>query len=96
MQNIITVSPCTPELPFSGFTQTLQRLSEPGVTELVLPDCSRIEPEQMLTSLLQCRDTLRVLRLDYCGRCLGDESVMKIASEGGFPRMETAALTGEE
>lgn len=48
----------------------------------------------MYASLLQCRGTLKVLRLDYCGRCLGDDGVMKLAKEGGFPQLETASLTG--
>ncbi|CAN0447822.1 unnamed protein product [Ascophyllum nodosum] len=75
-------------------TEALRRLSEPGVTELILPDCSRIEPDQMRDSLLQCRSTLRVLRLGTCGRCVGDATVEALATAGGLPRLEIAALSG--
>lgn len=76
-------------------TQALQRLSEPGVTELILPDCSRIEKDQMRDSLLQCRSSLRLLRLGTCGRCVGDETVEALAAAGGAPRLKMAALAGE-
>lgn len=61
----------------------------------MLPDCSRIEPDQMQTSMLQCRSTLKVLRLGTCGRCVGDEAVEALEKAGGVPRLETAVLAGE-
>ncbi|CAN0288754.1 unnamed protein product, partial [Discosporangium mesarthrocarpum] len=69
-------------------------MEEEGVAELILPDCSRIEPSQMLESLLQCRSTLRVLCLGTCGRCLGDDTVEALAREGGMPCLERVTLGG--
>lgn len=90
------IFPCLPLLPVPRVCpQALQRLSEPGVTELILPDCSRIEPDQMRASLLQCRSSLRVLRLGTCGRCFGDETLKALVAVGGLPRLEMAALAGE-
>ncbi|CAM9420124.1 unnamed protein product, partial [Ectocarpus sp. 12 AP-2014] len=64
----------------------------PGVTEIILPDCSRIEPDQMRDSILQCRRTLRVLRLGTCGRCVGDATLEALTKAGGVPRLEMASL----
>lgn len=86
----------SPDSPPPPPMQALQRLSEPGVTELILPDCSRIEPDQMRDSLLQCRRTLRVLRLGTCGRCVGDATLAALAKDGGAPRLEIASLAGEK
>lgn len=48
----------------------------------------------MRASLLQCRTTLRVLRLGMCGRCFGDATVASLEDAGGLPRIETLALAG--
>lgn len=49
----------------------------------------------MRDSLLQCRQTLRVLRLGTCGRCVADSTLEALAKDGGVPRLEMASLAGE-
>ncbi|CAN0118988.1 unnamed protein product, partial [Phaeothamnion confervicola] len=80
-------------------TGTLRRLATGGsegalATELALPDCSRIEPQQMEATLLECRESLEVLRLGTCGCCFTDHTAAALVKAGGMPRLETLSLHG--
>ncbi len=63
-------------------------------TEVVLPDCSRIGPCILRSSLLNCRKTLSVLDLQFCGRCINDGTMSAFTLAGGFPALSKLCLGG--
>ncbi len=63
-------------------------------TEVVLPDCSHIGPSLLRSSLLNCRKTLSVLDLQFCGRCINDGTISAFTLAGGFPALSKLCLGG--
>jgi DNA repair protein RAD7 len=74
--------------------EVLGRLAEPGITELVLPDCSRIDADTMRAVLLQCCASITSLCLTSCGRCFTDATSVAIRAARGFPCLRELTLTG--